>query len=568
MFKPTKWWGMPLLLLAALACSRPSLVVTDTQAAADVKQEPVPEGQLRLVMAYGSEKEEWVKEVTTAFNASAAKVGGKTVQVVALPMGSGECVEAVLSETVQSKYGRPHVISPAGNAFLVLGNARSQANGGKDLVGKPKNLVLSPVVIAMWKPMAEAMGWPNKEIGWADIRALATNAEGWGSLKKPQWGSFKLGHTHPDYSNSGLSSVLEEVYAGAAKTGDLTVADVQKPEVAKFVQDIEKSVVHYGSSTGFFGKKMFANGPEYLSAAVLYENMVIESYDLKDLAFPVVAIYPKEGTFWSDHPYAVVQRDWVTDDHKKAAQLYLDYLRAEPQQKKAMRWGFRPGLESVELAAPIDAAHGVDPKQPKVELTTPDADVINAALKLWKVNKKHSQIVIVLDTSGSMQQGGRMVGAKAGAKQLLSMLGDDDEVSLIAFSSGVNWLDKGLNVGKNRDALNKQIDSLFPRGETALYDAVQAGYQYLQDNAKPGMATAVVVLTDGEDNKSKMTLDNLAKAVKIDYEKRPIRVFSIAYGEDAKLEVLKKISDATEGKAYSGSPATIKLVFMDIGTFF
>ena len=92
-------------------------------------------------------------------------------------------------------------------------------------------------------------------------------------------GSVPFGHTHPRASNSGLIALLAETYAGAGKMADSTLEDVRKPETMRFVEGIEQSVVHYGSSTGFFGRKMFTNGPGYLSAAVLYENGVIESYD-------------------------------------------------------------------------------------------------------------------------------------------------------------------------------------------------------------------------------------------------------------------------------------------------
>src|SRR5262249_23981330 len=195
------------------------------------------------------------------------------------------------------------------------------------------------------------------------------NKDGWAALKYPQWGHFKLGHTLPDFSNSGLITVLAEVYAAAGKTEGLTVEDVNRPETAQFLDGIEQPVVHYGSRSGFFGKKMCGNGSDYLSAAVLYENLVIESYDPRySLPFPVVAVYPKEGTFSSDHPVGVVQRDWVTAEHKEAAAKYIDYLLAKPQQEKALKSGFRPGLESIALAAPIDKEHGVDPKEPKTEL--------------------------------------------------------------------------------------------------------------------------------------------------------------------------------------------------------
>jgi Ca-activated chloride channel family protein len=549
-------------LLAAACKARlpypsPASPVSEVQ----VPDEPADPTAVTLVFTYGSEKEDWIKEVTDAFNRKGEKVGTKTIKVKAYPMGSGECVEEILSGKRKT-----HLASPASGAFFVLGNAESKAEGGKELVGKTRNLVLSPVVIAMWKPMAEALGWP-KPVGWSDLKALAEKEQGWAAYQFPQWGRFKFGHTHPEFSNSGLISILAECYAGAGKTNELTVADVAKAD--QFVKAIERSVVHYGSSTGFFGKKMFANGPAYLSAAVLYENMVIESYNPKyKLDFPVVAIYPKEGTFWSDHPIGIVEREWVTPEHREAAQRYIEFLMAEPQQKLALKSGFRPGLESLALTAPLDAAHGIDPKQPQTELQPPPAEVIQAALKLWKANKKPAQVVVIMDTSGSMRQGGRMVNAKLGAKQLISMLADQDDVSIIAFSDRVNWVEKDLNVAQKREALNKHVDAFFPAGETALYDAIREGYHYLQDHAKPGHATALVVLTDGEDNKSKMKLDELLREVKIDYEKKPIRVFCIAYGEDARVDVLKKIADASEAQSYTGTPQNIKKVFLDIGTFF
>src|SRR5215813_9491980 len=120
---------------------------------------------------------------------------------------------------------------------------------------------------------------------------------------------------------------------------------------------------------------MYSSGQQYLSAAVLYENMVIESYGQEaNLPFPVVAIYPKEGTFWSDHPVGIVQRPWVSKAHQAAAQLYIDYLMKDAQQRKAVKYGFRPGLERVPVTAPLDRKHGVDPEnEPKSEMVVPPA---------------------------------------------------------------------------------------------------------------------------------------------------------------------------------------------------
>lgn len=527
--------------------------------------EQAPRGALELVFPYGSEKEKWIGDVTRDFNQQHIKTqSGKTIFVRALPMGSGESIDNILSGRLQA-----HLASPASGAFIKLGNAESRSKTGKNLIESTDNLVLSPVVIAMWKPMAEALGWGKKPLGWSDILALSRNEKGWQAYGYPQWGKFKFGHTHPEYSNSGLISLFAEAYAASGKTAGLTLADLDKPQSKQFFAGVEQSVVHYGSSTGFFGRKMFANGPEYLSAAVLYESMVVESYSQENLAFPIVAIYPKEGTFWSDHPVGVVEREWVTPEHREAAKVYIQYLLARPQQLKAMQYGFRPALVDLPLAAPLDAAHGMNPQEPKTTLEVPSADIINGILQVWRAQKKHSNVVLVLDTSGSMNEEHKIQSAREGAKQLVQLLDDGDTFSFLPFSSELHWAQKNASVKDERAKLTTQIDSLFAGGGTALYDSIDAAYQQLA-SAGPGESKieAVVVLTDGEDTESKMKLEELMERIKFNGETRAIHIFTIAYGKDARKDILQKVADATQAKFYVGTPQNIVEVFRDISTFF
>jgi Ca-activated chloride channel family protein len=526
-----------------------------------------PKNSLELVFTYGSEKEKWINEVTAAFNRAAHRTSsGKLIFVRAIPMGSGEAIDEVIEGRRQ-----PHLISPASSAFIKLGNAQSQSKFGKDLIGSTDNLVLSPIVIAMWKPMAEAIGWGKKPIGWSDILALARSQKGWEAYGYPQWGSFKFGHTHPQFSNSGLISLFAEVYAGSGKTAGLTVADVNKPQTTAFLSGVEKSVVHYGSSTGFFGRQMFSNGPQYLSAAVLYESMVIESYSQAGaLPFPVVAIYPKEGTFWSDHPIGVVERDWVTPEHREAAKVYIQYLLQPPQQQSAITYGFRPGAVDVPLASPIDEAHGVDPKEPKTTLEVPSVPVIDSILKVWDEHKKTANVVLVLDTSGSMNDDRKIQNAREGAKQLVNLLSDGDHLSLLPFNTKMDWANRDTLIRTGRGQLVNTIESLFAHDGTALYDAIDMGYDHLlqQSHSRDDSILAVVVLTDGEDTDSKLPLDQLMQRIHFDGENRKIHVFTIAYGKDAKKAILKQIAESTQAKTYEGTPDNIVGVFKDISTFF
>src|SRR5258708_16574822 len=121
------------------------------------------------------------------------------------------------------------ITSPASTAFSKLGKAESLAKRGKDLVATTENLVLSPVVIAMWKPMAEAIGYGKKPLGWSDILALARDRRGWSAYGHPEWGPFRFGHTSPEPSTSGPISILAEVYPAPRKNHPPPLPPVPPP---------------------------------------------------------------------------------------------------------------------------------------------------------------------------------------------------------------------------------------------------------------------------------------------------------------------------------------------------
>jgi Ca-activated chloride channel family protein len=555
------------LLALALAAVLASCGRGSPSSSGDAAAKAPAADTLELLFTYGSEKEDWIQEVTLRFNqGDHHTAAGKRIRVEAVAQGSGELIDDLLSGARKA-----HLTSPASAAFLRLGNAQSRARTGRDLIGGSRNLVLSPVVIAMWRPMAEALDWGSRPVGWSDILALARDPAGWASHGHPEWGAFKLGHTHPETSNSGLISLLAEAYAGAGKVAGLSLEDVRRPATAGYVAGIESAVVHYGSSTGFFGKRMFEGGPGYLSAAVLYENMVIESYGPQyHLPFPVVAVYPKEGTFWSDHPVGIVDREWVTPEHREAAGIYIDYLLDRPQQEAALRFGFRPAAVEVPPAAPIDAAHGVDPRQPQTTLEVPPVDVIDAVLGLWRETKKRSDVTLVLDRSGSMRKEERMTNAQAGADQFLTLLDPADRFSFLTFNAVPSWVVQGVPLGESRAQVAQALRGVFPDGGTALYDAIALAYDRKREEVRkdPGKIEAIVVLTDGEDTDSRLTLDELLAKVRTGDEAQGVRVFTIGYGKEARKGVLQAIADATQGRFYAGTPSNIRSVFRDISTFF
>jgi Ca-activated chloride channel homolog len=527
-----------------------------------------PADALRISFLYGSEKKAWVDAVTQTFNAGNNKTAsGKVIYVEAKALGSGESMADILSGAEQ-----PALWSPASRIWIPLINDEWAQKQGKDLITEQcKDAVLSPVVVMMWKPMAEALGWPNKDLGWADIAKIATSANGWADYGKPQLGAFRFGHTHPDYSNSGLQTIIAMTYAATGKQRGLTVADVQAPQTAKFINDLESAVAHYGSSTGFFGDAMISRGSSYLSAAVVYESVVVSSYSAgRNPEFPLVAIYPKEGTFQSDHPLCIPDAAWVSADQKEAANVYRNYLLSKPVQEQALQFGFRPADPEIAIGAPIDAAHGVDPKQPQSVLAVPDARTIRAVRDLWKGQKRQANLTLLIDISGSMKEENKMAGAREGAAAFIDQLDPSDNLTLIVFDDRQDVIFENLNVGQNRDRMKQEVSLLVPRNGTALYDSVAVAVQRMKID--PKRINALVVMTDGKDTSSKQYAnpDSLLSALKGTSEGvgPEVSIFTIGYGKDADESILKQIADNSRGAYRKGTTADILQVYREISTFF
>jgi Ca-activated chloride channel family protein len=530
----------------------------------------MPGEQVVVSILYGSEKKEWLEPLVVLFNEARNKTEeGKTIVVEATAIGSIESVRGIMDGTLQ-----PTVWSPASSIYIPVANAEWKKSHADELVtGSPNDLVLSPVVIAMWRPMAQALGWPDRALGWQDIAALAVSEEGWAAYGHPEWGTFNFGHTHPAYSNSGIVSIIAETYAGLGKQRGLTVEDLKSPDLEEFMLAVESSVIHYGTSTGFFGERMFERGPSYLSAAVLYENLIV-AQEAKRLSgqsaqVPVVAIYPKEGTFWSNHPYAVLNAPWVTPEQKEAAELFEAFLLDKPQQLKALEYGFRPADPSIPLTSPLNNEHGVDINEPKTILEVPSAQVIMGIEALWRKNKKPVDLVVVMDISGSMR-GDKITSSRSSLMQFVGKLDDNDRLRIDLFNDQISTLTPLSPIGEKRQQVIDSVSGIFELNNTSLYDAVLFAYEGLEAEGNPDHIRAIVVLSDGEDTASAAVLDQVIQKVRSTEEEggNAIKVFTIAFGDDANSDILKQIAEPGGGKQYNSSPETIQKIYDEIATFF
>jgi Ca-activated chloride channel family protein len=143
----------------------------------------------------------------------------------------------------------------------------------------------------------------------------------------------------------------------------------------------------------------------------------------------------------------------------------------------------------------------------------------------------------------------------------------------MTFSSGVHWVsDRAEPLARSRPRLIEAIESAFAGGGTALYDSLLQSFRPGPGEGG-GAARAVVVLTDGEDNESRVKLPQLIAMLRessgqaIAEGERP-RLFTIAYGAQADTAALQKLAEAGGGAFFSGTPKDIRSVYAELATFF
>ena len=548
-------------------------------------------GCVSLAMTASSEKAALLSQIADEYAKDDGEADGTCARVVVSTKASGGATTALgrgWDERVDGP--RPDVWSPASSSWTALLRQATTARDAPDLVGEGKlpSIARTPLVIAMPKPMAETLGWPTKPIGWGDVLSLANDPQGWAKFGKP-YGAFKLGKTNPNFSTSGLNATVGAYFAATQRSSDLTARDLADPKVLAYVKAVESAVVHYGDTTLTFLSNLQkaddrGQGLSYVSAVTVEEKSVWDynqgnpTGDPKTLGkhakprTPLVSIYPKEGTLYSDNPFVTLKADWVDDAKRAVAADFLEYVQKDEAQKLFENAAFRD-FEG-KAGKRITLAEGMIPDQPKAIISPPAPAVLAGVRDSWERNRKRARVLLVLDVSGSMGETVGSVGAtkldlaKKAAAAAVGLLAKDDQLALWVFSTQQDG-DKPYRqllpfgpAGTQAPLARKQILDLQAEGGTGLYATARAATRVLAASYDPSRINAVVLLTDGRNEfPADNNIDSLTDELDREDADRTVRVFPIAYGDDADIGELTKIADASRAAAYDASdPASIDKV--------
>jgi Ca-activated chloride channel family protein len=547
-------------------------------------------GCTTVVVAASVEKSDLMDAVAKRYNSSDRQVNGSCYGISVTAMTSGVAESRFTEASWDPAWGpAPDAWSPAASTWLqLLRHDRASHDRPDILAADNESVVSTPIVLAMPEPKAQALGWPQAAIGWSDLLNLANDPRGWASKGHPEWGAFKLGKTNPNVSTSGLSATIGAFVAATGTSSDLTVDVLKEPRVRDFVAGVEKSVAHYGDTALTFLTNLQRADDAgaalgYVSAVAVEEKSIVDynegnpTGDLETKGehgkprVPLVAIYPKEGTLNSDSPFAVLQAPWSEAGKQAGAKDFLAYLHEPAQQELFTDAGFRTydGRPGRAVSASDYLAEDVG-----VTLSPPSPPVLAAVRAAWSDLRKPARVLLVLDVSGSMgvSAGGgktRLELAQAAAVNGLSQLSDADQVGLWTFPSQgqVYWQQMALEpLGPQRERLIARIQQLIPAGGTPLYAATRKASEAVRAGAGDDTINAVVVMTDGKNEyPDDNDVDGLIRQLGDQALEGGVRVFTIAYGEDADLDTVKRISEASRAAAYDASdPQTINAVFTNV----
>jgi VWFA-related protein len=201
---------------------------------------------------------------------------------------------------------------------------------------------------------------------------------------------------------------------------------------------------------------------------------------------------------------------------KVSPRMFGDFARTMPPPRS------EPSL--VKLPPPGEIATSISPQLMRVNASVTDRNgraipgMRNADFAVFEDGSERKivdvtpasepfNLVLLLDTSGSVEE--RIDFIRKAARDFLNTASPQDRISIISFHDDIKIVS---DFSTDRSLLSRKLDEIDAGGATALWDAL--GYT-LVSTLKPmrGERTAVVILSDGDDNKSFIPFPAILEAV-------------------------------------------------------
>ncbi len=446
-------------------------------------------------------------------------------------------------------------------------------------------LASSPVVAAVPEPMARAMGWPAQSAELDQLVALTQDPRGWGRFGHPGWGRVRVGWQPPQTSSAGLDGLMTLF----AKLDDGRASATQLRGGMLRVQNAldDLSVDEQAALAPLAD-------PTLTTEAALKASVITPSTERAVRAFnasgPRVRLAPVTvGVSGASSKVGYLPLYGTTLDRPRAmtaAESFRAWLTSAKGNAAFADAGWRvPTAAAGSAAGPATVGVGSAAREvpvPTLELSQPTLQSINRALQSWSALERRGSVLLAVDVSGSMKQQVPRLGlsrlqlAQQALRSAVTSFSDRSSIGLWAFSRRLDGAadhrvvvplgpaSDPVGGTTRRQAVLAGISRLEARGDTGLYDTTLAAVRAVRDQWRPD-TDVVVVLSDGRnEDAGSISLKDLLTTLKREQDAdRPVRVFTIAYGEQADAAALSAVARATGGASFTArSPADIEQVLL------
>ncbi len=279
-------------------------------------------------------------------------------------------------------------------------------------------------------------------------------------------------------------------------------------------------------------------------------------HSIKADALPLYADFESDNTYSNTEEYAGISENGFHDPLKDPLSTFsIDVDAASYSNiRRFIHLGQRPPKDAVRVEEMInyfdydyDQPKGEDPFSITTEISStpwnPKHKLVHIGLQgknIAKDNLPPSNLVFLIDVSGSMSDENKLPLLKASFKLLVEQLREQDRVAIVVYA-GAAGLVLPSTSGSDKKKIIESLENLQAGGSTAGGEGIRLAYEIAKENFKKGGNNRVILATDGDFNVGESSNDAMEKLIE---SKRNDGVFLTTLGfgmgnyKDSKMEVL------------------------------
>ena len=164
-------------------------------------------------------------------------------------------------------------------------------------------------------------------------------------------------------------------------------------------------------------------------------------------------------------------------------------------------------------------------------------------------------LVLVIDTSGSMAEQNKIEQARRAVRYCLSQLQRGDRFGIVKFSTEVEpYRDKLISATQDEvERAQQWVDRLRATGGTNIADALDAALRLMDEGqtteTKAGRHRLVIFVTDGLPTVGETSVDRIVERVRSKIQDRAIRIFTFGVGNDVNTRLLDSLAEQTRASS-------------------